>query len=129
MKGRRMKQLEKINTKQRARTRTPWVCLSVVLALATFNSTSYAEQPPAPCFPNPRAARDSALVRNRGDIRNLPEPLKERIVRMAGRPHSILPTQAFAEADNPASYLNTTCLIPTNFSPTSSQALFRASTT
>src|SRR5262252_10711564 len=102
MKGRRMKQVEKINTKQRARTRTPWVGLSVVLAMATFNDTSYAEQPPAPCFPNPRAARDSALIKNRGDVRNLPEPLKERIVRMADRPHSILPVQAFAEADRPS---------------------------
>jgi hypothetical protein len=94
-----MKELEKITAKRRATTRTLWVCLTVTLALATFNNTSYAEQPPAPCFANPRAARDSALIKNRGDIRNLPEPLKARIIRMADRPHSILPVQAFAEAD------------------------------
>jgi hypothetical protein len=64
-----MKQLEKINAKRRARTRAPWVWLSAVLALATFNSTSYAEQPPAPCFPNPHAARDTALIKNRGDVK------------------------------------------------------------
>ena len=81
---------------------TLWFWLAVVLAIATFNRTSYAEQPPAPCFPNPRALRDSAFTRNRGDLRNLPEPLKERIVRMADRPHSIFPTQAFAEADKPS---------------------------
>jgi hypothetical protein len=101
MKGQRgMKQSEEIEIKQQSIggiVNRFW--LSILLGLAVLISTSYAEQPPAPCFPNPRAARDSALVRNRGDIRNLPEPLKERIVRMADRPHSILPTQAFAEAD------------------------------
>src|SRR5260370_12425320 len=97
-----MKELEKINAQRRATTCSFWTWVAATLALATFNSTSYAEQPPAPCFPNPHAARDSALVRNRGDIRNLPEPLKKRIVRMADRPHSILPTQAFAEADKPS---------------------------
>ena len=76
--------------------------LAIILGLMIFKSISRAEQPPAPCFPNPHAARDSALVRNRGDIRNLPEPLKERIVRIADRPHSILPVQAFAEADKPS---------------------------
>ena len=37
-------------------------------------------------------------VRNRGDISHLPDPLKDRLVQMAGRPHSQLPTQAYAEA-------------------------------
>ena len=112
-----MKELEKINAKRQAAIRTLWVWLTVILALATFNNTSYAEQPPAPCFPNPRAARDSALVRNRGDIRNLPEPLKERIVRMAGRPHSILPTQAFAEADKPSELFEYYLLDTKEFQP------------
>jgi hypothetical protein len=112
-----MKEIEKINAKRQAATRTLWVWLTVILALATFNNTSYAEQPPAPCFPNPRAARDSALVRNRGDIRDLPEPLKERIVRMADRPHSILPTQAFAEADKPSELFEYYLLDTIEFQP------------
>ena len=58
----------------------------------------HAEQPPPPCHPNPRANADMAAVKTRGDIVNLPDPLKERLVRLADRPHSQLPTQAYAEA-------------------------------
>jgi len=67
----------------------------VMLMLA---ATAEAQQPPAPCHPNPFATRDMAIVRNRGDIRELPGPLRDRIVQQAGRPHSQLPTQAYAEA-------------------------------
>src|SRR3989454_1930262 len=63
---------------------------------------THAEQPSPPCHPNPRAARDMETVANRDDIRKLPAPLKERIVQLAGRPHSVLPVQAFAEADQPS---------------------------
>src|SRR5436190_16822277 len=52
-----------------------------------------ADQPPPPCHPNPKANQDMAEVRNRGDVRHLPDPLEDRLVRMAGRPHSQLPTQ------------------------------------
>jgi len=52
-----MNELEKINAKRQAATRTLWVWLTVILALATFNNTGYAEQPSAPCFPNPCSAR------------------------------------------------------------------------
>jgi len=58
-----------------------------------------AEQPPAPCHANPNAAADSAAVASRGDVVNLPQPLKDRLIRLADRPHSYLPIQAFAEAD------------------------------
>src|SRR3989441_7406370 len=69
------------------------------LLLACLGPTvAHAEQPPSPCHPNPLANLDMAMVGNRGDIRHLPDPLKDRLVRMAGRPHSQLPTQAYAEA-------------------------------
>src|SRR2546422_253094 len=55
-----------------------------------------------PCHPNPQARRDIASVAGRGDIRSLPLPLKQRLLRLAGRPHSTLPIQAFAEADQPS---------------------------
>src|SRR5216683_5313554 len=55
-------------------------------------------QPPAPCHPNPDANVDMTTVRERGDIRHLPDALKDRLVQLAGRPHSQLPTQAYAEA-------------------------------
>ena len=77
-------------------TRIPLV---VILALAALvPGLVFAEQPPPPCHPNPRANQDMATVRERGDIRHLPGPLKDRLVQMAGRPHSQLPTQAYAEA-------------------------------
>jgi len=75
------------------------VFLMVLLGLATLTSRmGYAQQPPPPCHPNPRANLDMAIVRERGDIRLLPSPLKDRLVELAGRPHSQLPTQAYAEA-------------------------------
>jgi hypothetical protein len=54
--------------------------------------------PPAPCHPNPDAQRDISAVLTRGDIRHLPDALKGRLAILAGRPHSQLPTQAYAEA-------------------------------
>src|SRR5258708_4473203 len=57
-----------------------------------------AEPPPPPCHPNLQANQDMAAVKTRGDVVNLPDPLKARLVRLADRPHSQLPTQAYAEA-------------------------------
>lgn len=62
-------------------------------------TTLYAEQPPAPCHPNPNAAKDFAQVLNRGDITSLPMPLKNRLTQLADRPHSYLPLQVYGEAD------------------------------
>ncbi len=42
------------------------------------------------------------IVANRGDIRKLPAELQDRLIRLAGRPHSVLPVQAFNEADQPS---------------------------
>jgi hypothetical protein len=61
-----------------------------------------AEQPPPPCHANPNAAADRTAVATRGDVVNLPGPLKDRLVRLADRPHTYLPMQVFAEADNPS---------------------------
>jgi hypothetical protein len=79
---------------------------SVVVALMLAVSAAVvspprgdAEQPPAPCHANPNAAADSAAVASRGDVVNLPQPLKDRLIRLADRPHSYRPIQAFAEAD------------------------------
>ena len=38
----------------------------------------------------------------RPDIRNLPEPLQRRLSQIAGRPHTVGPMRAFAEADKPS---------------------------
>jgi hypothetical protein len=67
--------------------------------MALVVTPTRAEQPPPPCHPNPFAAQDRATVSNRGDIVNLPAPLQSRLVQLADRPHSQLPTQAYSEAD------------------------------
>src|SRR5947208_8892593 len=68
-----------------------------VIALATL-AQAKQQQPSPPCHPNATADMDMAVVRDRGDIRRLPGPLRDRLVQLAGRPHSQLPTQAYAEA-------------------------------
>src|SRR2546427_9214724 len=70
--------------------------LSMTMLVAA--AIAQADQPPAPCHPNPSANLDMATVRNRGDIRSLPGPLQDRLVQLAGRPHSQLPTHAHAQA-------------------------------
>src|SRR5260370_772469 len=59
-----------------------------------------AEQPPAPGHTNATAVPDKQAVANRGDVVNLPTPLKDRLIQLADRPHTYLPMQAFAEASN-----------------------------
>src|SRR5271165_7598210 len=77
------------------------LCSAVALIIpAMLAVDAKAEQPPAPCHPNPNAATDSAQVASRGDVVNAPKPLKDRLVQLANRPHSYLPLQVFAEADN-----------------------------
>ncbi len=95
-----------------------WVSLLAIVGLATLPARrADAEQPPPPCHPNPRAAVDRETVANRGDIRNLPTPLKERIVQLADRPHSVLPLQVFAEADKPSQLFQYYLLDTTGFEP------------
>ena len=43
-----------------------------------------------------------ARIKNRGDIRHLPAPLKDRIGVLAARPHTFAPMRAFSEADTPS---------------------------
>src|SRR5262249_36604778 len=74
-------------------TRFPILSVLVLIPLA-----SQAQQPPPPCHPNKFAQQDMSSVATRGDVKSLPDPLKDRLVQLAGRPHSQLPTQAYAEA-------------------------------
>src|SRR5437016_6618313 len=76
--------------------------LVVLFALLLSALAASAEQPPPPCHPNPDAATDTATVAVRGDVASLPAPLRDQLVRLADRPHSILPVQARAEADSPS---------------------------
>ncbi|MBI3447862.1 MAG: hypothetical protein HY049_02915 [Acidobacteria bacterium] len=79
---------------------------------------------PPPCHPNPRAQADMANLAERGDVRFTPRPLKERLLRMAGRPHTFLPMQTFAEADGPSQLFQYYLLDTRGFEPNVFSALF-----
>ena len=82
-------------------------------------NVAYAKQPqlPPPCHSNPHAAEDREAVLNRGDVRNLPDPLRNRLAELAARPHSQLPTQAYAEADQASQLFQYYVLDTNNFEP------------
>jgi len=122
---------DEVNTK-RAASIIVWVSMLAIVGLTTLpahakskpasggtkgEQRTEGDQPPPPCHPNPQAARDMETVANRGDIRNLPDELKERLVRLAGRPHSVLPVQAFNEADQPSQLFQYYLLDTAGFEP------------
>jgi hypothetical protein len=78
---------------------------------------AFAEQPPAPCHSNPHAALERALLLVRGDIRHLPVPLIKTLDRLADRPHTFMPMQAFAEADLPSQLFQYYLLDSNGFEP------------
>ena len=80
-------------------------------------SSARAEQPPPPCHVNPNADADRAAVAGRGDIVNLPQPLQDRLVRLADRPHTYLPLQVFNEADGPSQLFQYYLLDTNGFEP------------
>jgi hypothetical protein len=99
-------------------TSRTWTTLLAGVSALTLNF-AYAKQPqlPAPCHSNPHAAEDREAVLNRGDVRNLPDPLRNRLAELAARPHSQLPTQAYAEADQPSQLFQYYVLDTNNFEP------------
>jgi hypothetical protein len=105
------------------RTATAIVLAALGLSACTVDRAR-AEQPPPPCHPNPNAAADVATVHNRGDVKFLPDPLQDRLERMASRPHSALPTQAYAEADEPSMLFQYYLLDTTGFEPNPFTARF-----
>ncbi len=63
------------------------------------------------------AEADRLAVIARGDVENLPEPLKTRLGDMAAQPHSFLPVTAFAEADGATQLFQYYLLDTENFQP------------
>lgn len=53
----------------------------------------------------------------RKDIKPLPTPLRQRLLTLAGRPHTYLPLQVFAEADSPSQLFAYSLLDSTGFEP------------
>jgi hypothetical protein len=95
-------------------------CLATACGLPLWGVEAVAaapNQPPPPCHPNPHARADSETIEHRGDVRQLPDPLKDRLQALAERPHSALPTQAYAEADQPSQLFQYYLLDTTGFEP------------
>lgn len=80
--------------------------------------------PPPPCHPNTTAVLDVISVAKRGDVVHLPEPLRQRLIEMAARPHSVLPVQARAEADSPSRLFQYYLLGTAGFEPNVFTAIF-----
>jgi hypothetical protein len=96
----------------------PWKAVSTAASLLLslgLPSFSYADAPN--CHANANAAQDMQTVLDRGDVRNLPQKLKTRLAEIAGDPHTYLPLQAFAEADNPSQLFQYYLLDTSGFEP------------
>jgi len=106
-----------MRTAARSRKLLLGVTLVALLLVTATSRPGYAEQPPAPCHPNPLAAQDESTVRNRGDIVKLPMALKDRLARLANRPHSQLATQTYAEADKSSQLFQYYLLDTNGFQP------------
>jgi hypothetical protein len=102
-----------------SRTRLFPLLIAAALAPAAMRAQNdvHVAQPPAPCHANPRANADIQAVLTRGDVRRLPQALRVRLATLAGRPHSQLPTQAYAEADQPSRLFQYYLLDTTGFEP------------
>ena len=56
-------------------------------------------------------------ITQRGDVQNLPDPLKARLVELNGRPHSFPPLAVFSEAATPSHFFQYYLLDANNFQP------------
>ena len=92
--------------------------LTRLAALVTFGLTAVLVTPAGAAGDEDSGGRSAeARIKNRGDIRHLPAPLKDRIGVLAGRPHTFLPMRAFSEADTPSQLFQYYLLDTKNFQP------------
>jgi len=82
--------------------------LALVAALGLSIPTSNAQE---------NRKSDGQKVAQRQDVRHLPKPLKDRLVELAGRPHSYLPLTAFSEAATPSQLFQFYLLDTVDFQP------------
>src|SRR5689334_4621924 len=84
------------------------VILLATFVLAMINNTAISAQ---------NTNSDQETVRQRKDVRRLPEPRFERLVELAGRPYTFVPMQAFSEADSPSQLFGYYLLDTAHFEP------------
>src|SRR5262249_47074134 len=100
----------------RPEARFAWL-LAAVGGAILVPSLACAKQLPPPCHSNANASSDTESVRNRQDVKSLPDPLRNRLANLARRPHSALPVQAFGEADHPSRLFQYYLLSTDGFEP------------
>jgi hypothetical protein len=83
------------NVRAAAKRATP---LLTGLALVSLAAHAQNEDLNSPSASN----ADEQFVLHRGDVLQLPEPLRQRLGLLASRPHTYNPMRAFAEADKPS---------------------------
>src|SRR3977135_2839723 len=95
---------EKEGRTMKSKTRIAWM-LAIMLSLGNVFLLSLTK----------KASSASDSIGDRGDIRFLPAPLKNRIIELADRPTSTVPTTAFSEADSPSQLFQYYLLDTTHF--------------
>ncbi len=95
-----------------------WPQMILAAALMIVPSwLSAAEKVPEPCHSVPNANAFRQQVANRSDVIHLPDELRDRLATLAGRPSSVLPVQARAEADSPSRLFQYYLLSTEGFEP------------
>ena len=89
----------------------PYVLQSFLVATCLIATVATA-----PCAPTPHQPGSRGIDR-RGDIRNVPGPLKDRLVELARRPHTYPPLTIFSEAPTPSQLFGYFLLDSTGFEP------------
>ncbi|TMH13955.1 MAG: hypothetical protein E6H65_01390 [Betaproteobacteria bacterium] len=98
-------------------------CFAALIGVGALTATSaeakkpQSQKPASQCHPNPSAQKDRDALAQRGDISQLPKPLRDRLETLAARPHSAVPTQAYAEADQPSQLFQYYLLDTKGFEP------------
>ena len=89
----------------------PYVLQSFLVATCLIATVATAPGAPTPHQPGSRG------IDRRGDIRNVPGPLKDRLVELARRPHTYPPLTIFSEAPTPSQLFGYFLLDSTGFEP------------
>src|SRR5512143_2345736 len=82
-----------------------------VLAFFAIAFSPHAVRAQGTEHPNPNSLSE------RGDIKNLRAPLKQRIIDLARRPHTFLPLTVFSEAPTPSQLFGYYLLDTDHFQP------------
>jgi hypothetical protein len=84
------------------------------VGFTAFTNTAVA---PVDKITQQHTTRNQQKIADRGDVVNLPEALKARLIELAGRPHTYRPLTVFAEAPTPSQLFGYYLLDTTGFEP------------